>query len=297
MNYKNLLLGLYSETSLHAGTGQNMGVIDLPIQRESHTGWPCVYGSGMKGALRQRAESRNPADRMGWITDAFGPEIDTSGGVENAGALLVSDARLLLLPIRSLTTHFKWVTCPAIIQRFSQDLRRFLGTTLAPIAHEPNDDEAWVLDKGRQNHVHLNEFRFTVQEKQQELKAFADHVLTLMGDDTLKTPLQQRLAVISNDMFSHLCRATPVNAHVRLNENKTVKTGALWFEETLPSDSLLYSGVVVADSRRTGSRLKSADLVEFLQKQVFPEKDSYLQVGGNETVGMGWCRVTTIDKI
>ncbi len=44
------LLGLIAETSMHAGAGKSVGVIDLPIMREAHTGWPCVYGSAVKGS-------------------------------------------------------------------------------------------------------------------------------------------------------------------------------------------------------------------------------------------------------
>ena len=43
------LLGLIAETQIHAGTGRATGVIDLPIMREAHTGWPCVFGSAVKG--------------------------------------------------------------------------------------------------------------------------------------------------------------------------------------------------------------------------------------------------------
>ena len=95
------LLGLTAETSLHAGTGRSTGVIDLPIMRESHTGWPCVYGSAVKGALRGLAHSSQSTA----IHDIFGP--DTQNASDHAGALAVGDARLLLLPVRSLSSHFK----------------------------------------------------------------------------------------------------------------------------------------------------------------------------------------------
>jgi CRISPR-associated protein Cmr4 len=99
MTSKNALLGLWAETSIHAGAGSSVESIDLPIQREAHSGWPCVYGSAVKGALRARAE-----DKFGKNNDSvryvFGP--DTDNASEHAGALLVGDARLLLLPVRSL---------------------------------------------------------------------------------------------------------------------------------------------------------------------------------------------------
>src|SRR5690606_18302582 len=50
MSTQSALLLLCTETPLHAGTGQSVAGIDLPIQREVHTQWPCVYGSAVKGA-------------------------------------------------------------------------------------------------------------------------------------------------------------------------------------------------------------------------------------------------------
>jgi len=38
MQQANTILGLLAQTSIHAGTGSNTGVIDLPIQREGHNG-------------------------------------------------------------------------------------------------------------------------------------------------------------------------------------------------------------------------------------------------------------------
>lgn len=41
------------ETPLHVGSGQDLGVVDLPIQREKHTGYPKVEASGLKGSIRE----------------------------------------------------------------------------------------------------------------------------------------------------------------------------------------------------------------------------------------------------
>lgn len=49
-------LFLVCETPLHAGSGDSLGVVDLPIQRERHTSFPKIEGSSLKGALRQASE-------------------------------------------------------------------------------------------------------------------------------------------------------------------------------------------------------------------------------------------------
>ncbi|HPB82071.1 MAG TPA: RAMP superfamily CRISPR-associated protein, partial [Spirochaetota bacterium] len=52
MNKERDIISLYAVSPLHAGSGSIIGAVDLPIQRERHTGWPHVQASGLKGALR-----------------------------------------------------------------------------------------------------------------------------------------------------------------------------------------------------------------------------------------------------
>src|SRR5712692_6717045 len=108
---------VHALSSLHAGTGQGVGVIDLPIAREKATGIPFLPGSSLKGSLRARCNTKE-------CIDVFGPE--TSGiATDNnqASAAQFSDQRLLLLPVRSLAGTFAWVTSPYVLRRFVRDLR------------------------------------------------------------------------------------------------------------------------------------------------------------------------------
>ena len=43
---------IYTETSLHCGSGTSLGVIDLPIQREKYTDYPVCQASGIKGVVQ-----------------------------------------------------------------------------------------------------------------------------------------------------------------------------------------------------------------------------------------------------
>ena len=52
-------------TPLHAGTGQELGVVDLPIQRERHTGFPKVEASGLKGSIREVFEEQDKEIQIG----------------------------------------------------------------------------------------------------------------------------------------------------------------------------------------------------------------------------------------
>lgn len=287
MTQANTILGLLAQTSIHAGTGSNVGVIDLPIQREGHSGYPCIFGSAMKGALRTRAEAEISAAS---VKAVFGP--DTNNASDHAGALMVSDARLLLLPIRSLTSQFKWVTCPDLLKRFQRDAKRFaipLGSFVVPAVE---GEAAKVPVQSNTDVLFLEEYRFAATSENSLEEIIVD-LAKLMKRDDAKEALQKQLVVVSDDMFAHLCQhATPVNAHIAIDSaTKTVRNGALWYEETLPPETLLYVGLSAVNARAKDAEMPAtATAILDAVTGLFKGKP-WLQVGGNETVGMGWCAV------
>ncbi len=296
MKQANAILGLLAQTSIHAGTGQNTGAIDLPIQREGHNGYPCIYGSAMKGALRAHAETEY-GQKDDKVTLGFGPSMQ-SGGSDHAGALMISDARLLLLPVRSLTSQFKWVTCPAVLSRFKHDALRFdieQNTFDIPDLPEPVGEEEAValVSSSEEDSLFLEEYRFQAQKH--NLSNIIEALASLMLNDQAKENLKQQLTIVSNDMFSHICQhATPVNAHIAIDsETKVVKPGALWYEETLPPETLLYVGISANNARKKDDTTSAKDILGSLTN-LFIEGTPWVQIGGNETVGMGWCAVKPI---
>lgn len=290
------LIGLLTETSLHAGAGGSVSGTDLPIQREAHNGWPCVFGSGVKGALRDRAESHYGRG-SNEVLALFGPE--TANAADNAGAIAIGDARLLLLPVRSLTGTFKWVTCFEALQRLQRDARR---TGVESIDYKtPNVDsneEALAIEGG--DELFLEEYRFSLNyNKTEHIKKCIADVAKLMkrngGEDSVLEELRKRFVIVSDDMFTYLTQAAvPVNAHIALNaDTKTVRDGALWYEETLPPETLLYTPVVTNRSRKKEVDLEAEDVRKTLTDMF--SKQHWLQLGGNETVGMGWCSVSVLE--
>ena len=283
----NALLGLMSQTPVHAGAGASEDVIDLPVQREAHSDWPCIFGSSVKGALRAHAELNGGLDQDQIVT-LFGPE--TRDASEHAGALLVSDARLLLLPVRSLNSHFRRVTCPALLRRLGRDLQR-LDVGGIPEIPEVAAGKAVSAEPVHNNSLYLEEFRLDTQ--QQDLGAWVDCLAGVAGGE-YHEELAQQLVIVSDDDFRHLCRnALPVQPHIRLNsETKTVEGGALWYEENLAPDTLLYVGL---HTHRARSEREEDALT--LRGQLLDGlfgKHPYVQIGGNETTGMGWFRVETL---
>lgn len=292
MSNNNAILGLVAQTSLHAGTGSNVDVIDLPIQREAHTGHPCIFGSATKGALRTLAEQ----NALKTLVQIFGP--NTNNASEHAGALIVHDAKIVLMPIRSMSSAFCWICCPSIIKRLGRDFQ-LLGidpgfdSQAVPI---PKSDQDAIRHGETQEseQLYLEEYLFSVHRH--NLSSLIRGLSGLFKRDGATEELESQLVLVSDNTFTYLTQhATQVNARIAIDfETKIVKQGALWYEESLPPETVLYVGLSASASRNTksGERLESSQvLLEALG--LFSERP-WLQVGGNETVGMGWCHVQTV---
>ncbi len=129
-----IMLGLLAETFIHSGIGRNEGAIDLPVAREAATDYPYIPGSSLKGALRDFSRGHWKNGDADKVEKCFGKE-----GAEQAGGVLISDARLLLLPVRSLTGSYRWATCPLILERLKRDQQRLMGESAIPKIDAPGE--------------------------------------------------------------------------------------------------------------------------------------------------------------
>jgi CRISPR-associated protein Cmr4 len=109
-----------------------------------------------------------------------------------------------------------------------------------------------------------------------------------------RNKIKTDLVVLSNDAFKDFCQfSTDVVSRTKLHpEKKTVEQGALWTEENLPSDSLLYAPLFACDPRdgKKDDRLDEAANANAILTTVqnhLTNGHSRLQLGGNETVGRG----------
>ena len=100
-------LFIYCVSPVHMGAGTAIGLIDNPIQRERHTEYPMVAGSGLKGAVRHHFWSQldddSRKDKANLLNRLFGPDTNAS---DFAGAVSFGDAQLLAFPVRSLKRAF-----------------------------------------------------------------------------------------------------------------------------------------------------------------------------------------------
>ena len=267
---KHVILGLLAETSIHPGAGQTGGAIDLPVAREAATNYPFVAGSSLKGALLDTA--RQGGKEEGELEHIFGKQ-------DRAGGLLVSDARLLLLPVRSLTSAYRWVTCPHLLERLARDLKRS-GLGSAP-EELPSIKEEHYLGGGN-GPLLLEErsFKSGSTSGDTALESWIKVIGNLMGDSVVATRLENQFVALNDNDFAWFARyGLAVQARNVLDGKK--RSLNLWYEETLPPDTFMYA--LLAERDVSANAIKP--LVELFENR------PYLQVGGNETIGQGWFNV------
>lgn len=301
---KGAIIFLYTLTPLHAGAGQELGFVDLPLQRERITGFPIIQASEIKGKLRSLAQL-HPGQDDDWTKEllvTFGPEKERAS--EHAGCISISDARVVLFPVRSLKGVFGWVTCEQVLTRFRRDMG-LIGEKYDFLKHftlstgevAVSEDSILTLN----DKVVFEQFTFSVNKGYQaEVKSLADRLRTCLPHEALSYPinsLSQRLAILPDDSFRYFVQyATEVVSRTALDtEKKVVKEGALWNEEYLPSETLLYALCLASKPRAPAQSLpnmwktndkspSAADVIEFVKEFAH---NRYFQLGGDETVGKG----------
>lgn len=293
---------LHALSPLHAGTGQGTGVIDLPIAREKATGIPYLAGSSVKGVLRDSDKLGIPREDQSLF---FGPNINTNEKPEaNAGAAIFSDARLLLFPVRSLRGTFAWVTSPYILNRFAREVKEVQSLeNILPKVALPNWEDRQTIWVANSSHLTLEKpstaERWVVLEdldlKYQDslqAEAWLDTLKKILNDGEITRLLDKHFALVHDDVMNFLLRnATEIVARIRLNpEAKTVEQGALWYEESLPAESLL-TGVITAQSvKQRGDNGRSYTAKQVLER-LSSLQPQIMQFGGKATVGRGICQL------
>lgn len=283
----------YCISPVHMGAGQALGLIDNPIQREVHTGWPIFAGSGIKGAVRHQL------DGSGWGKDAlneiFGPE--SSGDTGYAGAISFTDAQLVAFPVRSLKRGYVYATCPTALAR-AKRLLEIAATTPDWQTSHIADGVAFIgndeLKQGSEIILEALAFHATPLDQVKEIGAWlAKHALPA-DQSYFREKLEKDLVLLSETDFTHFVKnSTLVEPHVRIDDNTgTAEGGGLFYTENLPPESLLI-GAVMASATRNGSK-KPAEVVMQQVADSLAELKTPLQIGGDATTGRGLVQLSFV---
>lgn len=303
------LLALHCLSPLSAGSGKGAGGIDMPIQRERHTGFPIVAGSGVKGVLRDAvrtkltrgdAKQAKQANSHARVVALFGPVVDGDDDRLGLGALSVGDAHLVLFPIRSLAGLFVYATCPTALDRVRRCLVVGEGKPLGKIevakgnvvladtttcAHGEKvvlEDSAFVREISESSAA-------TAIAKTLHPLLFAQGDLGIAEADFLK-----RFAVLNDEDFGWYAQhATQVDTRIALDPaTKTVKDGALFTQESVPPEAVFVSLITCEAPRVKEGELSQITTAAAALSALKTDLPQVLQVGSDATVGKGLCATT-----
>lgn len=316
-------------SSLHAGSGNDLGIIDLPIQREKHTSFPKIESSSLKGALREAFETKAQKEKEEYLEKLrasnvsimdFGETLeegkkklfnydysihlafgyDESGVNENikkhfgndtefSGALGFSDARILFFPVRSAKGVFAWITCPFALKRFEEEM----NLTDQKVIFNKYDVSIGNCKLNNESKILINDKSVVLEEYSFEAKK--EDLSNVVNVFSEIPELKEKIVILSDDDFKDFVNlSTEVITRTKIdNATGTVASGALFNEEYLPAESIMYylvfaSPVFQKDEKKKGIFKSNGESEE---QQVFEFFENGLpeivQIGGNATIGKG----------
>jgi len=284
------LILLYAEEPVHPGAGGGIGAIDLPVQREVHTNLPIMYGSGLKGSLKARMKSAFTESAQ--FEALFGKEEETTGVEDHNSALSFTDANLLAFPVKAASGLFAWLTSPRQLTLFNT-VRQHAGLPALPLPANWPGDEQCLTPPGYGHEAILEHFCFTRLADHAVATALAPVVFPEAGWH--REHFTRALLIVSDDTFEYFTtKSTEIRTRVRIDDaTGVVADGALWIEEYLPVDTILFASVLAARPSRPECGVADAQAALTLFSTHCP---ALAQFGGNETVGKGFMRLIPVTE-
>lgn len=282
-------LFVYCVSPVHMGAGNALGLIDNPIQRERHTAYPIIAGSGLKGALRHG---------LGWsngdIKTVFGPE--TSESNEQAGAISFGDAQLVAFPVRSPKRAFVYATSATALARAAR-LLNIAGVEARWQLTDIPTGQCRIVnpDLLANQNVALESFEFAAQIDT-HLRSVSEWIsANALPEGSafqfFRDKIRDDLVLLSDEDFTYFVRnSTVVEPHVRIDDvSGTAQDGGLFYTENLPPESLLLAPVMASQERKKGG-MNAEQVMDLLLngKGAGAGIDGrQIQIGGDATTGRG----------
>ena len=286
---------IHTVSPMHVGSGSDLGIVDMPIQREGHTSFPKIESSSLKGSIREAFEMRGRTDLDILLKTymSFGyDETNAPSAVERAfpnkkdrefaGALGFSDARILLFPVKSAKGIFAWITSPMVLNKFIKDLKiTYNEQTFTIVENSISNDSKINIDN---NSVILEEYQINITKKD-DTQTIAEFLSTELDNYEIK----EKLIILSDDDFKDFVTlSTEVITRTKIdNATGTVKDGALFTEEYLPSETVMYSLALASPVMTRVTQIQNLSSEDEVMNFFSSTVPAIMQIGGNSTIGKG----------
>jgi CRISPR-associated protein Cmr4 len=218
-----------------------------------------------------------------FVRAAFGPEPASPEVSEYSSAVSVLDARLLMMPARSLKGVWCYLTSPHLLNYYrvylevASEYAPQLKTTLEGVEKLLEAVESAFKSKGADadRTALVSDERCVIRSDQRSVmvineEEFAAEVRSELAGIWKLLPgaiEQKSVAVVTDDAAGRLVRKSLViQPRVRLDyERKTVSPGGLWDEEYLPQRTLMVSLVVAKQPKQSPDKI-AKKIAENLKK-------------------------------
>ncbi|NBJ68371.1 MULTISPECIES: type III-B CRISPR module RAMP protein Cmr4 [Clostridia] len=252
------LLFLHLLSPMHVGGNYEFSIVDQPIQREGHTGFPKIEASSLKGSIRHDYARRRPNDEK---------EKAIFGHKDQAGDVIFTDGRILFFPVRSAKGVYALITCPSIMKRFGDDIGKDIAIP------DVKENQAYTAQKTNivlDDKVLLDEYLYEQVTENEDFTKWVEFMEKKINGVTI----QEHALLLSDDEFAYFVQhCTEIITRTAINpETNTVEDRFLFDEEYVPTESIFYS--VVFSDQHTINEL-GLDI---------------LQIGGNMTLGKGFVK-------
>jgi CRISPR-associated protein Cmr4 len=264
-------VNLYLLAPLHTGGTSQEGNL-VGIARESHTNFPYIPSSSIRGRLRSsQSDKVKQTQLFGNLLEdkkdtEFVAKYKTETKIEldglEQGQIWIGDASILWLPVPSMSHGVVWISCPMLLRRWG----RLHGITDIPSEYSMSlaKDSPIYLKDAIIKPEHLSVWQgwktFVTQPHSQ-----IDRVLVL-PDRHCGTMIQMSLWR---------------QVKIRLDEHKHVN-GGFRSEEAIPPDTMMYFPWGMTAQTNGNSTQAKTDFEALLTQQPI------LQFGGQESLGRGF---------
>ncbi|PWJ90017.1 CRISPR-associated protein Cmr4 [Oceanotoga teriensis] len=288
-------------TPTHAGAGQTLQNVDMPIQRETNTNIPKIEGSSLKGSIKHsiyrkikinekdvNEEDVNEEEKM--LNKIFGND-----NGDSASRIGFTDAKLLFFPIKSTTEIYKLITCPYVLKRWVEDLEYCEKEDLNYINFDSiksisiSEGECISLNKGSQV---LEEYIF---ENNENNKNKINEITEILKKFDIEiSEIEKRIVILNDTDFIDLVSMyTEIITRNRIDPKKGVaENKGLFTEEYLPTETIMYFMALSSPDFFEKVDETSINPFDYLEKEL----DYVFHVGGYSTIGKGLVKRTKITK-
>lgn len=261
---------LYSLAPIHCGGEGDLGNI-LDIVRETHTDFPYIPGSSLRGGIRRDLEATYTDQALG--DRLFGRELGSDGEM-GVHQVWFGDARLLWVPMRTFSQNsrdvFMWVSCPTLLRDHA-----LLGRNVLPEfpAHAVGD---------RPGDYTVADAKITVQaltEAQKQALKLSGNWPSVLGASSQKNWQESRIVLPDGDFQVLLEHSLWTQIRNKIQDSGGAEI--FWTDVCIPRDTMLYYPWGYA-------LLSPNSLREEDHTALKNTLTGLLQVGGQANVGRGW---------